>query len=340
MLNEKIPQRQIIILGAGGTIAGKAASTADNVGYAAAQIGVQQLLDAIPTLKTAAGVAEFAGCELTCEQVAQIDSKDMGFAVWQQLMARCSYWLSQAQVQGIVITHGTDTLEETAYFLQASLNPAKPIVITCAMRPATALAPDGPQNMLDALALAAHTGAHGVTAVCAGSIHSAIDVQKVHTYRLDAFDSGDAGRIGVVQEGCVSLYRNFQSNMAVSGVFNELFAINNIAKLENLKSLPRVEIVMNHAGSDGSVVEALLAQKAKASVNALCGIVVAATGNGTISAELERALRRAEAEGVVVWRSTRCAFGQIIGKASAEFGDSGGLSPVKARIALQLHLLG
>jgi L-asparaginase len=104
---------------------------------------------------------------------------------------------------GVVITHGTDTLEETAFFLHSVLAPAKPVVLTCAMRPATALSPDGPQNVRDAIAVAATAGAQGVTVVCAGTVHSGVDVQKVHTYRLDAFASGDAGPIGYVEEGAV-----------------------------------------------------------------------------------------------------------------------------------------
>ena len=140
-----------------------------------------------------AAIAALASLPLVAEQVAQIDSKDMGFDIWRHLALRCAHWLAQADVAGIVITHGTDTLEETAFFLQAVLAPAKPVVLTCAMRPATALAPDGPQNVLDAVAVAAAAGARGVVVVCAGTIHGAADVAKQHTYRLDAFSSGDAG---------------------------------------------------------------------------------------------------------------------------------------------------
>jgi L-asparaginase len=105
-----------------------------------------------------------------------------------------------------------------------------------------------------------------------------------------------------------------------------------------LASLPRVEIVLNHSGATGAIVEALLAQRQTATSNKLAGIVVAATGNGTISKELEIALQTAETSGVTVWRSTRCAFGSLVGKADAPFGDSGGLTPVKARVALMLKL--
>jgi L-asparaginase len=331
--------KQIIVLGTGGTIAGKSASATDNVAYIASQIGVAQLLSAIPSLASADQRAIYGGCELVCEQVAQIDSKDMNFEVWQRLLARCTHWLAQPQVQGIVITHGTDTLEETAFFLHSLLDTDKPVVLTCAMRPSTAIAPDGPQNLLDALAVASSDQTKGVVAVCAGTIHSAVDVQKVHNYRLDAFSSGDAGVLGYVKEGKPVMYRKYESYMTLASVNTAYAAMKKIANiLPGLTALPRVEIVLNHSGATGAMVEALLAQKDSAASNDLRGIVVAATGNGTISKELEIALQKAQADGVVVWRSTRCAFGALVGKADAQFGDSGGLTSVKARVALMLRL--
>ena len=327
--------KQIIVLGTGGTIAGKSSSATDNVDYVASEVGIETLLAAIPSLADATGKASYAGCELVCEQVAQVDSKDMTFEVWRRLLARCTHWLAQPQVQGIVITHGTDTLEETAFFLHSVLDTVKPVVLTCAMRPSTAVAPDGPQNLLDALAVASSDQIKAVVAVCASTIHSAVDVQKVHNYKLDAFSSGDAGAIGYVKEGKLAIYRNIESNMPIAGVNIDSSAINIIA---NLTQLPRVEIVLNHSGATGDIVLDLLAQRSASLVSKLAGIVVAATGNGTISLALERALQTAEAAGVVVWRSSRCAFGTLVGKADVQFSDSGGLTPVKARIALMLHL--
>jgi L-asparaginase len=332
--------KQIIVLGTGGTIAGKSASATDNVDYVASEVGVETLLAAIPSLANfdgkAAGKASYAGCDLVCEQVAQVDSKDMTFEVWQRLLARCTYWLAQPQVQGIVITHGTDTLEETAFFLHSVLETSKPVVLTCAMRPSTAVAPDGPQNLLDAFAVASGDQIKAVVVVCASTIHSAVDVQKVHNYKLDAFSSGDAGALGYVKEGKLVIYRKNDLNMPLASVNIAYAAINNIV---NLTQLPRVEIVLNHSGAMGDMVLDLLAQRSASSVNKLAGIVVAATGNGTISQALERALQTAEAAGVVVWRSSRCAFGSLVGKEDVQFGDSGGLIPVKARIALMLSLI-
>ena len=313
--------QKIVILGTGGTIAGRAASASDNIGYTAAAVGIAQLLSAIPATADMGPIVS--------EQVAQIDSKDMSFAVWAQLAERVNYLLEQPDVQGIVITHGTDTLEETAYFLQSVCRPAKPVVLTCAMRPATALVPDGPQNVLDAISVARHAGARGVVAVCAGVIHSAFDVQKVHTYQLNAFGSGDAGPLGYVEEGSLRLLRNWPFVQEV----RPSIAIKNIAKLAKPEECPRVEIVMSYAGASGATVQALTAQGVQ-------GLVVAATGNGTLHHALEAALLQAQGAGVKVVRATRCPNGKVLAMPGDLIPDSNGLSPVKARVAMVLELLG
>jgi L-asparaginase len=310
-----VNRKKTVVLATGGTIAGTATSAQDNIGYSAAQIGVEALLASVPAL---------ARYTLTTGQVAQVDSKDMGYAIWRELALRCRHRLAQEGVGGIVITHGTDTLEETAFFLQTVLAPAKPVVLTCAMRPATSLNPDGPQNLIDACAVASAASAKGVVAVCAGAIHSALDVQKEHTYRLDAFGSGDAGPIGYVEEGALRLLREWPLANSPDSNLLDTFAACSI--------WPRVEIVMSHAQAGRGVVDALVAQGVK-------GIVVAATGNGTVHSELEAGLRDAQAAGVKVVRSTRCAQGRVLARPDDVFPDSGGLSPVKARIALMLQLL-
>lgn len=306
--------RKIIVLGTGGTLAGTAADAQDNIGYRAAQIGIGELLARIPSLR---------GRPLEAEQVAQVDSKDMSFDIWRSLALRCAHWLAQEDVGGIVIGHGTDTLEETAYFLQAVLAPAKPVVLTCAMRPASALVPDGPQNLVDAIAVAATPGARGVVAVCAGTVHAAADVAKQHTYRLDAFTSGDAGPIGYVEEGAVRQVRAWPEAAPVAGA---------LAKLSALVRWPRVEIVTSHAGASGAIVAALQAQ-------GVDGLVVAATGNGTVHEALEAALVQARDGGLRVVRASRCAQGRVQSTPHDALPHAGGLSPVKARIALLLELL-
>ena len=324
---------KVLVLATGGTIAGLAASPGDNLGYAAAQVGVAQLLGAVPGLTQL-----LAGRTLVTEQVAQIDSKDMSFAVWQQLALRVSHYLSQADVTGVVITHGTDTLEETAYFLQAVLPTrllaGKPVVLTCAMRPASSAMPDGPQNLMDALAVAMTPGARGVVAVCAGTVHGALEVQKAHPYRLDAFNSGDAGPLAFVEEGVVRLVRNWPP----ASEPNPSSMIESLAKLVNW---PRVEIVMNYAGASGAIVDALVSLDVCQSVGVapVLGLVVAGTGNGTLHQDLEAALLRAQMAGVKVVLATRCASGRVLPKLGAAFPDSQGLSPVKARVALMLALL-
>lgn len=313
-------QQNVVILGTGGTIAGQATHSLDNIGYTAAQLGIAELVAGIPAI---AGAGPFI-----IEQVVQIDSKDMSFPVWARLAARVNHFLARPDVQGIVITHGTDTLEETAYFLQAACQPAKPVVLTCAMRPASALVPDGPQNLLDAICVARHSAARGVVAVCAGTVHTALDVQKVHPYRLDAFSSGDAGPMAYVEEGQLRLLRSWPQAQPGGTVL----AAEKLAVLQDSASWPRVEIVMSHAGASGAVVEGLLAQGVQ-------GLVVAGTGNGSVHQALESAVRKAQAAGVKVVRASRCASGRVLPIPGDSMADAHGLSPVKARVALVLELL-
>jgi L-asparaginase len=186
--------QNIVILGTGGTIAGQAARADDSVGYRAGTLGVQALIDAVPPLR---------GWPLETEQVASLDSKDMDAATWQRLAQRAAHHLARPEVRGVVVTHGTDTLEETAWFLHRVLAPARPLVLTAAMRPASALSADGPQNLLDAVILAAEAGAAGVMAVLAGEVQGAAELRKRHTLRQEAFRGGDAGPLALVADGRV-----------------------------------------------------------------------------------------------------------------------------------------
>lgn len=303
--------RTVAVLATGGTIAGTAERATDNIGYSAAQLGVGSLVDAVPAL---------AGVPLVTEQVAQLDSKDMDFAVWAALAARVAHHLTQPEVAGVVITHGTDTLEETAYALQRLLAPTKPVVMCAAMRPATALLRDGPQNLLDAVTLARQPGARGVMAVLSGTVHSAFDVRKVHSYRVDAFGSGDAGVLARIEEGEVRRLREWPAG--------EPLGLGCIASGD----WPWVEIVTSHAGARPDGVRALVAAGVK-------GLVVAGTGNGSLHHALEDALVEALRAGVTVWRSTRCLDGPVQMKPGDRLPSAGTLTPVQARIELMLQLM-
>ncbi|MGI9154347.1 MAG: asparaginase, partial [Rubrivivax sp.] len=198
---DDVAPRKIVVLGTGGTIAGASASATDNVGYASAQRGVQALLDAVPAL---------ARWPLEAEQVAQLDSKDMGPAVWSALVERVRAHLARPEVRGVVITHGTDTLEETAWLLHravGALLDTKPVVMTAAMRPATSLQADGPQNLLDAVTVADMPEARGVVLVMAGRVWAGAEVRKLHSYRTEAFGTADAGPLGQVVEGRLECFR-------------------------------------------------------------------------------------------------------------------------------------
>lgn len=303
----------VVILGTGGTIAGASAVAGDNVGYTAAQRSVADLLAAVPAL---------AGAPVEAQQVAQLDSKDMDAATWQVLARAVAAQLARAEVVGVVITHGTDTLEETAWLLQQVLAPAKPVVLVAAMRPATALAADGPQNLLDAVAVARTPGARGVVAVLAGRVHAAAAVRKVHTYRADAFDSGEAGVLGVVEEGVLRRFRDWPSGVPLG-----------LAVLDaGAADWPWVEIVTSHAAARGDAVRALLAAGVR-------GLVVAATGNGSVHRALAEALDDARAAGVPVWITTRCAGGALVAPPGSAPSPAAALSPWQARLALQLQLL-
>ncbi len=312
----------IVILATGGTIAGTSARAGDNVGYTAAQRSVGDLLADLPS-----NLAGGPPALIEAEQVSQLDSKDMDPATWQHLARRVAHHLARPDVAGLVITHGTDTLEETAWLLQRVLAPTKPVVLVAAMRPATALAADGPQNLLDGLAVARTSGALGVVAVLAGRVHAAGDVRKVHTYRPDAFDSGDAGPLGVVEEGRLRRFRPWPQGMPLGlGVLAVDIAL-----------WPWVEIVSSHAGARGDGVRALQAAGVQ-------GLVVATTGNGTVHHALDSALIEASAAGVMVWRCTRCASGVIVGGHGVDervpaTAPAAAMSPWQARVELLLTLL-
>ena len=291
--------KKIVVLATGGTIAGLASDASKPQNYTAGQVDVADLLQ---------GVAS-EGLELLTEQVAQIDSKDMSFAVWQSLLARVAHWVGQDDVQGVVITHGTDTLEETAYFLQVVLQPTKPVAMTCAMLPANAPDSDGPGNLKDALAWVQVPGSQGVTVVCAGQVHAGNAVQKSHSHQRNPFTS------------------------QAKAMHPAHLRVPSAAQLLGCLHGPRVELVQNHAGADGRLVRALMAQDAPH------GWVVAGTGNGTLHHDLEAALLDAQKLGTQVLRASRCAQGGVQSREADVLPHAGSLTAVQARVALLLHLV-
>ena len=304
----------IVVLGTGGTIAGLAADPTEHLRYRSAQLGVGELV---------AGAPLPHGRVLEAEQVAQLDSKDMDFATWRRLAQRIAHHVARAEVAGIVVTYGTDTLEETAYFLSRVVASTKPVVLTGAMRPASALEADGPRNLGDAIAVAGKGGPAGVTVVFAGEIHAARDVRKVHPWRLDAFSSGERGVLGRVEDGEIRMHRGG----AAAGPTIGLEALPGDAR-----AWPWVEIVTSGAGVDGRVVDLLVA-------DGVDGIVVAATGNGTVHERLAAALDAAARNSVAVLCSSRCLDGVVAGGEAGAIPSAGDLTPVKARIELMLDLL-
>jgi L-asparaginase len=307
-------RQTLVILGTGGTIAGRAASPDDAVGYRSAAIGVEQLVAAVPSL---------AATPVEAEQIAQIDSKDMTATLWVALASRMLHHLARPEVAGIVVTHGTDTLEETAYALHRLLGAtAKPVVLTAAMRPATALGADGPRNLADAAAVGRDERARGVLVVFGARVFGPTGLRKVHGYRVDAFDAGDDGPLGAIEEGGLRVFRAMPEGGPHAAAD---------AALQGAE-WPVVEILTSHAGARAATVDALVAAGAR-------GLVIAGTGNGTVHAALDEALRRASARGVTVWRASRCLLGGVVGAPEGAWPSGGVLTPYQARIELQLELL-
>ncbi len=324
--------QKIVLLGTGGTIAGVAARAVDSVQYTSAQRDVETLLAEIR-----ARGAVVPDCVIETEQVFQRDSKDLSLDDCQRLAQRVIHYLHDALVLGIVITHGTDTLEESAFFLAnvvpRALLASKSVVMTCAMRPATSFLYDGVQNLSDALVVACSAAGRGILVVCAGAVHSAWHVQKVHPYRLDAFASVGASAVAYIEQGQVrwlcGVIPSLPENDAIDWIENNPIA------------WPRVEILMNFVGADGALVQEWCAIRSDSVWPRVQGLVVAGTGNGTLSDSLEAALRSAQQQGIVVLRCSRCHEGQVVlgNNASELLPVSPVSSPVKARIFLILSIL-
>ncbi len=311
----------ISILATGGTIAGAASSSTNVTGYKAGALAIQTLIDAVPAMKDYANV--------TGEQIVKISSNNMTDEVLLKLAKRCNELLADPKVDGIVITHGTDTLEETAYFLNLTVKSKKPVVVVGAMRPATAISADGPMNLLNAVKLAADPQAQdrGVLVALNDQISAAHDTTKTNTTNVATFQSHDIGLLGYVAGGVNYFFRDTTFKHTHETEFD-------VSKLDKL---PRVDIVYSHASDDSVLVDAAVKAGAK-------GIVSAGSGNGSIHQDTEKGLAEAVKKGVVVVRSSRTGSGIVTPTApdnqytKAGFLNGYSLNPQKARILLQLAL--
>jgi L-asparaginase type II len=310
----------VTILATGGTIAGTGASSTTTVGYTAATVGVQRLIQAVPEL---AKVANVSG-----EQVFQIASENMSNEHWLILAKRVNALLAQPNVDGIVITHGTDTMEETAYFLDLVVKSRKPVVLVGAMRPSTAISADGPINLYNAVLLAASPEAvgKGVLVAMNDQIQAAREVTKVNTSTLDAFRTPELGMLGYIQGSKAYFYRQVVRKHTVDTEFD----------ISKLTVLPQVDIVYGYANMGPVAVDAFMAAGAK-------GIVHAGVGDGSLAAKVVPALKAARAKGAVVVRASRVGQGILARNGEAnddelDFVVADTLNAQKARILLMLAL--
>lgn len=310
----------IAVLATGGTIAG-AQANATAAGYKAGSFSVNDLLDAVPQL---AGLAE-----IRAEQVANVGSQNMTHAVWRALAQRVDTLCRDASVAGIVITHGTDTLEETAYFLSLVIRHDKPVVLVGAMRPATALGAEGPANLYNAVALARHPDARGrgPLVVMNEDVHYAREIQKIASAGLCAFASPNRGRAGVMHGGVPFFYSRNTTTHTDKSEFS-------LALLEKA-GWPRVDIVYAYANLQADLID-FLADTAD-------GIVLAGVGDGNATDLAIEGLGRAAANGVAVVRSSRTGSGFVardveLDDARLGFVAARDLNPQKARILLMLGL--
>jgi len=308
----------IKILGTGGTLASVASSPLSS-DYEAAEIKVEDLLNDIP------GVDKLAS--ISSEQVVQINSENMTETIWIKLAKRVQHWANDESVYGIVIPQGTDTMEETAYFLNLVINTKKPIVLTGAMRPANAVSADGLKNLYNAIVLAAapESKAQGVLVTLNDVIHAARDVTKTNVSTVDAFASPELGILGYVQDNRIHYYRKEMKRHTFASEFN----------IFDVSELPKVHIIYGYVGCSSAIVNACVADKAK-------GIISAGVGRGYQPQEVSEALVKAREQGVMVVRCSRVKNGIIPREEHLDdkydYVISNMLNPQKARILLALAL--
>jgi L-asparaginase len=310
---------RVIILATGGTIAGAGAS-ADRAGYTAGKIPIDDLIGTIPSVKKIASI--------TGEQVASVGSQDMTIDVWKKLAVRINEIFKNNEADGIVITHGTDTQEETAYFLDLIVTSDKPVVLTGSMRPATAISADGPKNLYDAITIAVNpkSKGRGVLVSFNEGIYDAREVMKLSTTKTNAFGSPNTGPVGQAYDGRVEFY---------SSSDRDVNPPKPIVLTADTK-LPRVDIVYMYADAPSDQLDMLIGKKVD-------GIVIAGVGNGNFNKAYMDAVKKAVAAGIIICRASRAPSGRVV--LHDEINDdelgtivSDDLTPQKARVLLMLAL--
>ena len=311
--------KRVRVLATGGTIAGAQASATD-YGYKSGAYDVNTLISAVPNLDKLASI--------TGEQVANIGSQDMNDEVWLKLAKRLNEVLKAQDVDAALITHGTDTLEETAYFLSLVTKSTKPVVMVGSMRPATAISADGPANIYNGVAAAIDPGydARGVLVSLNDQIHYARNVVKTDTTSLQTFDSINRGPAGLVNTGKVYWFQKMDTKQGAASEFS----------VDGLAKLPRVDILYAHANMSADLINAAVENGAQ-------GLVIAGVGDGNMTTQAIDALTKAAKRGVVVVRSTRLPMGIVLRNNEVDddklgFVASGELNPPKSRVLLLLAL--
>lgn len=314
---------RVWVLSTGGTIAGTGASSMHLSEYKASTLLGTELVAAVPEAHEHA--------EIRVEQVVNVASPDMTVDVWRRLALRIDAIFSEdPQVAGIVVTHGTSTLEETAYFLHLTVRHDRPVVLVGAQRPSTAISADGPLNLLNAVRAAAAPEARGkgVLVVMNDEINGARDVTKSSTYRVETFRSGELGFLGYVDDDRVSFYNASTRRHTSASEFS----------LAQVDAFPRVEIVASYARASLAPLRALVDEGVQ-------GIIFAAPGAGSLSAAEVEAVKAMASSGSnarpILMRSTRTGNGRVTRRTAFDalgILPTDNLSPQKARILLMLAL--
>ena len=309
--------KTIAIVATGGTIAGTG-QAGKTVAYHAGEMNVNEIIKSIPMLKDVADLREY--------QFMNIDSNEMNPSRWIELANKMNEIVLDEKIDGVVVTHGTDTLDETAYFLTLTLNTSKPVVVTGAMRPATATSADGPYNLYQAVCLAASEDAHhqGVMGLFSNTIYSGRDIQKVNNYKVDAFDQKAFGCLGYMYDDKVLMFSRTFKKHTLQSVFSK----------DLPEELPAVGIVYYYAGAKVDLLKTMADEHQ--------GIVIIGSGSGNYSQVWLQEIERLTNQGIVFVRASRVNQGIVYKSDVFDPNNvcipSNTLSGQKARVLLMLAL--